>query len=290
MIPTWLPFCDYQFAMTDELREKLLRISAATIDRLMKKYRHRFNKHGLATTKPGSILKQHIPIKTNQWDESMPGFVEADTVAHCGTSTDGQFVFTINCVDIATSWTEQRATWGKGEQGVLEAIASIEHNLPFPLNGFDCDNGAEFLNWHLYRMFVNRDKPVQFTRSRPYYKNDNAHIEQKNWTNIRQYLGYQRFDKHELLPLLNNLYTTEWNDYFNFFIPSIKLIAKKRDGAKIKKRYDKPKTPYQRVIESPYVSEQTKAELNTRFESLNPFELQKRMFTKIKTIIKLVNS
>ena len=215
--------------------------------------------------------------------------MEADTVAHCGKSTEGQFAFTINCVDIATSWTEQRATWGKGEQGVLEAIASIEDNLPFPLNGFDCDNGSEFLNWHLYRNFVDRGKPVQFTRSRPYYKNDNAHIEQKNWTNIRQYLGYQRFDNPELVPLLNNLYTSEWNDYFNFFIPSIKLIAKRRDGAKIKKQYDKPKTPYQRVMASPYVSEQTKAKLKARFESLNPFELQKRMFNKIKTIITLAN-
>lgn len=290
IIPTWLPFCEQQFPMTDELREKLSNISAATIDRLMQKYRRRFSKRGLTTTKPGSILKKHIPIKTNQWDESMPGFLEADTVAHCGTSTEGQFAFTINCVDIATSWTEQRAIWGKGEQGVLLSIAGIEANLPFPLMGFDCDNGSEFLNWHLYRTFVNRDKPVQFTRSRPYYKNDNAHIEQKNWTNIRQYLGYQRFDKYELVPLLNNLYTTEWNDYFNFFIPSIKLIAKKRDGAKIIKQYDKPKTPYQRVVESPYVSQQTKAELKARFDTLNPFDLQERMARKIKTIIKLVNS
>jgi hypothetical protein len=289
IIPTWLPFCEHQFAMTDEVRAKLLRISAATIDRLMQKYRRRFSKQGLATTKPGSILKKHIPIKTNQWDESVPGFVEADTVAHCGTSTEGSFVFTINCVDIATSWTEQRATWGKGKQGIIDAISSIENNLPFPLNGFDCDNGSEFLNWHLYRKFVDRDKPVQFTRSRPYYKNDNAHIEQKNWTNIRQYLGYQRFDKHELVPLLNNLYTTEWNYYFNFFIPSIKLIEKKRDGSKIIKRYDKPKTPYQRIFESPHISEQSKAELKALFETLNPFELQERMSNKIKTIIKLVS-
>jgi hypothetical protein len=290
MIPIWLPFCEHQFVITDELREKLLHLSAATIDRLMKKYRRRFSKLGLSTTKPGSILKKHIPIQTNQWDESMPGFVEADTVAHCGTSTEGLFVFTINCVDIATSWTEQRATWGKGEQGVLKAIESIENNLPFPLNGFDCDNGSEFLNWHLYRKFVERDKPVQFTRSRPYYKNDNAHIEQKNWTNIRQYLGYQRFDRQELVPLLNNLYTTEWNYYFNFFIPSIKLIDKNRDGSKIIKQYDKPKTPYQRIIESPYVSEPTKAKLKALFDRLNPFELQERMANKIKMIIKLVNS
>lgn len=287
IIPLWLPFCEHKFMMTDELHSKLLHISPATIDRLMKKYRRRFSKQGLATTKPGSILKKHIPIKTNQWDESVPGFVEADAVAHCGTSTQGTFVFTINCVDLATSWTEQRATWGKGEHGVVDAITGMENNFPFPLLGFDCDNGSEFLNWHLYRNFTQRKKPVQFTRSRPYYKNDNAHIEQKNWTNVRQYLGYERFDKQQLVSLLNNLYTTEWNYYFNFFIPSVKLIKKERDGGKVIKRYDKAKTPYQRIVESSYIPKQTKNELRALYNTLNPFDLQQRMANKITTIRKL---
>jgi len=136
----------------------------------MEPSRAKFCKKGLATTKPGSIIKKHIPVKTNQWDEQKPGFLEADTVAHCGTSVAGMFVYTVNCVDIATQWTEQRAVWGKGEKGVLEAISDVESHLPFPVKGFDCDNGSEFLNWHLVRHFQNRKQPVQFTRSRPYKK------------------------------------------------------------------------------------------------------------------------
>jgi len=289
IIPIWLPFCENQFSMNEEIRAKILKISPATIDRLLKPCRYQYKKRGLATTKPGSILKKHIPIKTDQWNESNPGFIEADTVAHCGTSTEGMFVFTVNCVDIATSWTEQRAVWGKGEKGVLNAISSIESSLPFSLKGFDCDNGSEFLNWHLYRHFVDRKRPVQFTRSRPYRKNDNAHIEEKNWTHIRQYLGYQRFDKQELVGLLNNLYTTEWNQYFNYFIPAIKLVQKYRNGSKIVKKYDKPKTPYQRIIESEYISKKVKDQLKEQFQNLNPFELQEKMANKIKVIINIVN-
>lgn len=141
--------------------------------------RARYTKLGLATTKPGSLLKKHIPVKTNQWDEDVPGFLEADTVAHCGTSTAGMFVYTVNITDIATGWTEQRATWGKGEQGVSAAIASIEAALLFSVRGFDCDSGSEFLNWPLLEYFTHRKRPIQYTRSREYYKNDNAHIEGK---------------------------------------------------------------------------------------------------------------
>lgn len=290
IIPLWLPYCKHEFSMTEDVYTKILNISSATIDRLLKPSRHQHKKRGLATTKPGSILKKHIPIKTDQWNESIPGFVEADTVAHCGTTTEGMFAFTVNCVDIATSWTEQRAVWGKGETGVLDAISSIETSLPFDLLGFDSDNGSEFLNWHLYRHFVERKKSVQFTRSRPYHKNDNAHVEEKNWTHIRQYLGYQRFDKQELVGLLNNLYTSEWNSYFNYFIPGIKLVEKYRDGSKIIKKYDKPKTPLQRIIESEYISEQVKDRLKEQFNNLNPFELQEKMASKIKVIINIVNN
>jgi len=289
IIPLWLPFCEQQFSLTDELRTQILKVSASSIDRFFKAYRHRHNQKGFATTKPGSILKKRIAIKTNQWDESRPGFVEADTVAHCGSTTAGQFVYTVNCVDIATSWTEQRAAWGKGEKGVLEAIKSMEKSFPFTVKGFDCDNGSEFLNWHLYRHFANRKRPVQFTRSRPYYKNDNAHIEEKNWTNIRQYLGYYRFEKQVLVGMLNNLYTTEWNLYFNYFIPSFKLIKKERVGSKTVKQYDKPKTPFQRILESADIPESTKEKLNEKFKLLDPFKLQAKMENKIKLITKIAN-
>lgn len=210
LIPLWLPFYKKQ-KISAQIKQKLLKISAATIDRIMASSRSKFSKQGLATTKPGSIIKKQIPIKTDQWDEQQPGFLEADTVAHCGTSVAGMFVHTVNFVDIATQWTEQRAIWGKGEKNVLNAVGDMESHLPFPLRGFDSDNGSEFLNWHLVRHFQQRKHPVQFTRARPYKKNDNAHIENKNWTHIRQYLGYQRFDNPQLVDMLNDLYRNEWN-------------------------------------------------------------------------------
>jgi len=228
LLPLWLPFFKH-FIIPDSLQAQLLRISAATIDRLLASQRKEFKKRGRATTKPGAILKKRIPIQTNQWDQSVPGFLEAVTVAHCGDSTQGQFVYTVNCVDIASGWTAQRAVWGRGERGVLLAIKHIEATLPFALKGFDClpaqagDNDSEFLNWHLIRYLMDRPQPVQFTRSRAYYKNDNAHVENKNWTHIRQLIGYERFEQLELVELLNDLYNSEWNDYFNFFIPSVKL-------------------------------------------------------------------
>jgi len=286
ILPLWLPHYDHD--VPDYTYLQLLSISPASIDRLMKPDRDKFSRRGLSTTKPGSLLKKKIPIKTNQWDETQPGFVEVDGVAHCGASTAGMFAYTINCVDIATSWTEQRAVWGKGERGVLHSIEDIENSLPFEIQGFDCDNGSEFINWHLYRYFVNREKPVKFTRSRPYRKNDNAHVEGKNWTHIRQYLGYERFDKIEIVQQLNELYTSEWRLYFNFFIPSAKLVEKERIGSRVVKKYDYPKTPFQRIQDSPYIDQETKALLKKQFDELNPFELQKKLASKIKKILRNV--
>ena len=199
------------------------------------------------------------------------------------------FVFTVNAVDLATGWTMQRAVWGKGEQGVKRVVESMEKTLPFPLLGFDCDNGSEFLNWHLLKFFSQRKHPIHYTRSRAYHKNDNAHIEEKNWTNVRQYLGYERFDKIELVDLMNDLYTTEWYLYFNFFIPSTKLLFKERINSKTIKKYDKPKTPFQRLLESPYIEQKIKNKLLNLFNSLDPFDLQKKMSRKINTITNLAN-
>ena len=287
IISIWLPF--YEYDLPEDIKELLLTISPASIDRLLKPIRRKYSKRGLCTTKPGSILKKQIPVNTNQWEESQPGFLEADTVAHCGNSVADTFAHTVNCVDIATSWTEQRAVWGKGEKGVRNAIESIESHLPFPLKGFDCDNGSEFLNWHLWSFFDNRKRPIQFTRSRPYKKNDNAHIEEKNWSIVREYIGYQRFDNENIVEKLNELYTNEWNDYFNFFIPSVKLIEKYRKKSKIIKKYEKPKTPYQRILESGYIDEKSKIVLSKYYQRLNPFHIQKRMEEKIKIIIKMAN-
>jgi len=269
--------------------EALSRISPATIDRILSPTRVHYKKRGRSTTKPGTLLRNQIPIKTNQWDESRPGFLEADTVAHCGDSLSGMFAYTIDAVDIATGWTEQRAIWGKGESATLLQIQDIEASLPFPLLGFDCDNGSEFLNHHLYRHFIQRKKPIQFTRSRAYHKQDNAHIEQKNWTHVRQWLGYDRLDQPQVVPLLNYLYTQEWRLFHNFFCPSAKLLAKKRIGSKTIKHYDSPKTPFQRIMDSPLIPPQTKLSLTNQLASLNPFMLRKAMEEKIKKIF-LTNS
>ena len=291
-IPLWLPYYHTQSnkLLTDEERKLLLEISPRTIDRLLHRLKSKYKKLGLSTTKPGSLLKKQVPIKLNQWDETRPGFIEADTVAHCGSSLSGQFVYTLNIVDIASGWTEQRALWGKGQRGVFEALKNITNHLPFKVLGFDCDNGGELLNYMLFEYFTHRKNPVQYTRSREYKKNDNAHVEEKNWTHVRQFIGYQRFDKIETVDMLNDLYLTEWRLYLNFFIPSFKLIDKKRDGSKIIKKFDPPKTPYQRLTDSSNITSARKKYLTEIFNSLDPYSLQKNMKSKIKIILKLYES
>ena len=290
ILPIWLPGYVQLFGeLSPEVTHAWLKISPPTIDRLLNPIRIHYTKRGRSTTKPGTLLRKQIPIKTNQWDESRPGFLEADTVAHCGDSTSGMYANTIDFVDIATGWTEQRAVWGKGETGVLEQIKNIEKNLPFPLLGFDCDNGGEFLNYHLQRHFTERNQPVQFTRSRAYHKDDNAHIEQKNWTHVRQWLGYERLDNPHVVPLLNDLYAKEWRLFHNFFCPSVKLIAKERIASKTIKRHDSPKTPYQRIMESPHIQESVKNSLSKQLEKLNPFLLRKNMDKKLKKIFAIIN-
>ena len=290
ILPLWLPGYIKSFGpLPDDIEKALLTISPATIDRLLKPVKAKYKLHGRATTKPGTLLRKQIPVKLNQWDESRPGFLEADTVAHCGESMAGIFAFTVDGVDIATGWTEQRAVCGKGEDGVMVQIKDIETSLPFPLLGFDSDNGSEFLNYHLLKHFTQRKKPVQFTRSRAYHKDDNSHIEQKNWTHVRQWLGYQRFDNPKVVPLMNKLYKTEWRLFHNFFCPSVKLIAKERIASKTLKRYDDPKTPYQRVMESPHVSEKTKAALTKQLQTLNPFELRTAIELRLERILTLLH-
>jgi hypothetical protein len=285
ILPLWIPGYVQSFGpVNTEVTDALVAISAATIDRILKPVRIKHKGSGRATTKPGSLLKKHIPINTNQWDESRPGFLEADTVAHCGHSMAGMFAFSVDCVDIATSWTEQRAVWGKGEHGVLEQIKHIEQTLPFPLLGFDSDNGSEFLNHHLLRHFLDRKRPIAFTRSRPYHKDDNAHVEQKNWTHVRQWLGYDRFDNPAIVPLLNQLYTQEWRLFHNFFCPSVKLISKQRVASKTIKRYDSPKTPYQRIMASSLITDSMKDKLTEQMATLNPFRLRQAIEKKLKRI------
>jgi hypothetical protein len=282
VIPLWLP--SYPQVLPEKVKKALLSISQSTIDRLLKPARTKYGRRGRSTTKPGTLLKKHIPIKTKQWDETRPGYIEADTVAHCGGSLAGVFVYTVDAVDIATGWTEQRAVYGKGETGVLEQLKDMEVSFPFPLLGFDSDNGGEFINHHAYKHFTQRQKPIAFTRSREYESNDNAHIEQKNWTHVRQYLGYDRLDHPGDTGLMNALYRSEWRLYLNFFLPSVKLVSKERIGSKTIKKHDAPKTPYQRTIESPHVSTEVKDRLRKQFKTLNPFSLKKEMEKKLARV------
>lgn len=291
MVPIWLPKYEAMYGRLEEgEREKILAISAATIDRVMYRTRLQNSGRGKTTTKPGGLLRAQIPIQTGQWEETRPGFLEADTVAHCGGSMAGEFVFTLDCVDIATGWSEQRAIWNKSAAEVVKQMIAIERALPFPLLGFDADNGSEFINEQLVKHFYGRQRKVQFTRSRAYRKNDNAHVEQKNWTQVRQWIGYDRIDRPEALELLNDLYTNEWRLYHNFFSVSMKLVSKERKGAKVIKRHDAPKTPYERVIESDAVSDYVKGKLRELFENTNPFILRKLIDRKLRKIFQVCYS
>ena len=202
-----------------------------------------------------------------------------------GNSVAGMFVYSLNTVDIATGWSEARALWGKGQKVAFEAIRSIEGAFPFKLLGFDSDNGGEFINWHLYSYFLKRKHPVSYTRSRAYQKNDNAHIEGKNWTNIRQYFGYMRFENEEIVGLMNDLYENEWSLLINYFLPSMKLLNKERVGGRVIKKHSPPKTPMQRLVESKRITKRKSNELLKISKSLNPFELQKIVEKKIKNIL-----
>jgi hypothetical protein len=277
-------------------KELLLCISHATIDRMLKHIRARFRRKSRSGTKPGTLIKKQIPIKLNNEHIDKPGFVEADTVAHCGGSLRGDFVWSITLTDIFTGWTENRATWSKGGKGVLNNIKDIEKNLPFNLLGFNCDNGSEFLNWHLKRYFEEKNNKQPkgkgkffLSRSRPYHKDDNAHVEQKNWTHVRQLFGYDRFDNKILVDLMNDLYRNEWSLLQNHFNPTMKLERKQRVGSKYHKKYESPKTPYQRIIENPNIPKIKKHQLEKIHETLNPFELQKQIQKKLKEIFKYVH-
>ena len=289
-LPLWLPHYHKAYGELDEsIYQGLLQMGSATIDRLLAKVKVQ-SKRGLGGTKPGKILKKHIPIKTDQWDEAIPGFLEADTVAHCGTSLMGDFVWSLTMTDICSGWTENRAVWNKGAIGVVEQIKDIEKCLPFDILGFDCDNGSEFLNWHLMRYFSNEkgEQRVQFTRSRPYHSDDNAHVEQKNWTHVRQIFGYERFGNQAIVGLMNDLYKNEISLMNNYFLPNTKLKEKQRVEAKILKKHDKPATPYQRLMLSEHISQEKRQELISIYKSINPFELKKQIQKKLDLIFSLI--
>lgn len=288
-IPLWLPFYETVYdSIPDSIKKQLLKISPASLDRVLKSSRLNVHK-GLSGTKPGSLLKNQIPIRDNNWDIDKPGFMEADTVAHCGNSLYGDFIWSLTMTDIHTGWTENRAVWNKGSLSILSQIQDIEKSLPFELKGFDCDNGSEFLNHHLFRYFTKNGKNTKFTRSRPNRKNDNAHVEQKNWTQVRNLFGYDRLDNESIVNPMNELYANEWSLYNNFFSPSQKLIEKIKINSKYKRKYDIPKTPYFRIMQSEFVSKDKKEYLEKKYKKLNPFELKTAIESKLKAILKNIS-
>ena len=273
-----------EIELSKDTKELLLKISSASMDRCLRPIRIK-SPHGLSTTKPGSLLKNLIPVRTfTEWDEERPGFMEIDLVAHCGNTTEGQYLNTLTCTDICTGWTDVTALPHRSQEAVSEAIHLMRRRLPFPLLGIDSDNGSEFINDLLYRYCLN--EKITFTRSRPYKKNDQAHVEQKNWSVVRHTVGYDRWETEQELALLESIHA-ELRLYINFFQPSFKLIAKERIGNRTIKRYDPAKTPYQRVLERKDISLPAKARLMNLYVQLNPAELRRSIDQKTAKLWKL---
>ena len=268
-----------------EAKTLLLSMSRSTIDRCLKNARYSSPK-GISTTKPGTLLKKSIPVRTwHEWDDTRPGFMEMDIVAHCGDNAAGQFIYTLTAVDVATGWTECIAVPNKTQIAVFNAIKAIRLRLPFPLLGIDCDNGSEFINDLLYRYCL--EEKITFTRSRPYKKNDQAYVEQKNGSVVRNTVGYVRFDTDEDLTLLQLVYE-HLHVYVNFFQPVMKLIKKDRVDGRTIKVYDQATSPYRRVLASDDVAFTDKANLSNLYVRLNPVILRKTIDLNVGKLWKIV--
>jgi len=271
--------------MSAEVEAKLCQMSPSTIDRLLRPYRRLGGRRPFTTTKPGSLLKNSIPIRTfADWEENRPGFIEVDLVPHCGESTEGFYLTTLSTVDVASGWSECMGVWGKGQERVGGAVHKIRQRLPFPLLGLDSDNGSEFINQHLYNYC--RREGITFTRSRSYKKNDSCHVEQKNWSVVRRLVGYDRYNSRAALEALNRIYDL-LRLYVNFFQPVMKLVSKTRHGAKVHKVYDTAQTPYQRLLRAGVLTEAKKQELAATYHHLNPVLLLKQINENLESLWKL---
>lgn len=275
-----------EIKITDEIKNQLKIISGKTLDRRLKKeIEIRKLNRSRGTTRHGTLLRSSIPIRLTEWNRQELGFAEMDTVAHNGGDPSGEFIYSLDLVEIYSGWSEQYAVMGKGETRVAAAIDEIKNQVPFKLFGLDSDGGSEFINWHLVRYCEKNN--LYFTRSRAYMKNDNAYVEQKNNTHIRKLLGYERFDNWEQLKLMNDLYRNEWRLFSNFFRPVMKIERKEKvNNSLCHKIYDTAKTPYQRIMESGQISEQQKTKLRELYLSLNPVQLKRAIDEKVKIIRK----
>ena len=287
LLPLWLPWARREMALSRALERQLLAISPRQMDRRLQAAKTRVKRRLYGRTKPGVLLKHHIPLKTDSWAVTVPGFAEIDLVAHSGDSADGEFVHSLNLTDIHTTWGESYAVLGKGQTAIRQALEVLRDALPFSLKGIDSDNGSEFINYQLYEYC--KAQGIQFTRGRPYKKDDNAHIEQKNWTQVRKLLGYVRYDTPVARDAINNLYRQELRLLQNLFLPSVKLIRKERVGSRLRRRYDQPQTPLDRVLACPEADPDEVARLKLLRDRLNPFELSQRVDQTLNRIYTLAN-
>jgi hypothetical protein len=290
-LPEWLAHHERRGApLPEAFKEKLLAISPAQIDRLLQPVRVRHPRKGLGATRPGTLLRQEVPTRSGPPDTSKPGSVEADTVAHCGDTTAGDYVNSLTFTELFSGWTENRAIWNKSGYAVREQLQELEAKVPFTMKNFHADNGGEFLNWALHEYLTGRSVKLPWTRSRAHRKNDNAHCEQKNWTHVRQLFGHERFEHPELVALMNDLYAREWSQFTNHFKPTFKLLKRERHGSKTVRIYEKPQTPYERLLASPDVEEAMKNKLRQAHALLDPFELKKGIERKLKNFFTVLGN
>ncbi len=282
LLPEWLPAYEADHRrLNADVRESLLAVSARTLDRLLAPLRVSLRRRG--GTRPGNLLRQSIPIR-GEWTEEGPGWMEMDTVALCGGSLDDRHLWMLDAVDIRTDWTEQRALENRGQHCTLTQLKDMEASLPFALLGVDSDNGGEFINHHVVAWTGQRPKPILFTRSRPYKKNDNAHVEQRNWTHVRQQFGYERYDNPPVAPLINVLCKGALGQLQNHFLPTHKLAKKVRQNGRITRVYGDAQTPLTRVLAAPQVAAEKKEALKLLHTRLNPFQLHRDIERQKKTI------
>jgi transposase InsO family protein len=281
-MPLWLPWAKKSWKLSAEEEAQLLGMSASTMDRRLASYKQKLGRRIYGKTKPGKFLRERIPIQAESWRIPEPGWSEVDTVSHSGACARGIFAYTVNEVDLFSGWVESRAVLGKGSCGVVQALHDIRQVLPFAQKGIDSDNGEEFINWHLVRYC--EEQKLAFSRSRPYKKDDQAHIEQKNWTNVRKLLGWDRYDTEAAVAAMNDLYRNELRLLSNLFLPSVKLNNKIRIGSKLKRVYDYAKTPLDRLLESGQGNRQRLDELRTLRERIDPFRLSQMVDKKLQDI------
>jgi len=274
MLPLWLPWARRRVGrIAPEVEREVLAISARQIDRRLAAKKRRFQRRLYGRTKPGTLLKHQIPVKTDCWDVADPGYAEIDLVSHSGPSARGEFAYSLNVSDVFLGWCETRALLGRGQEGVVAALDEIRRALPFPLRGIDSDNGSEFINHHL--LAYCREHGVQFTRGRPYKKDDNAHVEQKNWTHVRRIFGWERYDTAAVVSAMSALYRGDLRLMMNLFQPSVKLVERHRVGGRLTRRYDAARTPLDRLADfhgQKAMPETVRALLALR-RGMDPFEL-----------------